>query len=314
MPNDQTKKLVHGSMAIALFIMIIIIAFYVPIANVIAVLFAPLPIAWFAAKYDRMSALLVALVGSITSILFGGFLIALIAWVFAMIGFMIGDGVRLKQGKIQLLLTTGLTLLFTFALFYVALVKFFEIDFIKQSMQLAKTSYKESIALSEQLTGRQVISPEQVEMTFQMMEAALPSTVIISAFLSAVILLTVNLPLLKRFGFSVPKFAPFQQMRLPRSVLWYYFIVLAITLFVRPEVGSFLYIATLNASVILWMLLALQGVALLFFIIDAYKAPRFLKGLTAVMAIPLYSFIVLVGILDLGFGVRQFIQHKNQKK
>lgn len=314
MQNNKTKNLVQGSMTIALFTIIILLAFYVPVVSIVAMAFALLPIAWFAATHDRVNSIGVALVASIVPILFGGVMIVLAAIVFTILGLVIGDAIRTKKSKIYLLMSTGIALLFSFALQYIVLVKLFEKDFIKESLNIAKSSYRQSLKLTEQLPIQQPLTPEKLDEMFQLMEAALPSTVILSAFILAFVLISINLPLLKRFGIDVPKFAPFKMMRLPRAVLWYYLIVLSISMFVRPEVGTFLYIIILNASVVLWLLLTLQGLSFIFFLLDEYKSPSFLKGLVVIIAIPLYSFIILLGIIDLGFNMREYVKGKIHKK
>ncbi|MEC1178458.1 DUF2232 domain-containing protein [Metasolibacillus meyeri] len=314
MPNNQTRKLVHSSVVIVLFTIIMLIAFYVPLVSIVAMGFALLPIAWLAATYDRANAIVVAIIASSVTFIYGGIIMLLTAIVFAVAGLVIGDAIRNKKSKIYLFMSTGLALLFTFSILYIALVKFFNLDFVKISQEIAKTSYEQSIKMAEQFPLQRPVTRESIDEAFRLMEAALPSTIIIAAFLLAFVLISINLPLLKRFKIDAPKFAPFKQMRLPRAVLWYYLIALSISLFVQPEIGSLLYVATLNASLILWLLLTLQGLSFIFFLLDEYKSPGFLKGLIVIIAIPLYSFIILLGIIDLGFNLREYVKGKIHKK
>ncbi|MCT6924271.1 DUF2232 domain-containing protein [Metasolibacillus sp.] len=314
MPNNQTRKLVHSSVVIVLFTIIMLITFYVPLVSIVAMGFALLPIAWLAATYDRANAIVVAIIASSITFIYGGIIMLLTSIVFAVAGLVIGDAIRNKKSKIYLFMSTGLALLFTFSILYIALAKFFNLDFVKISQEIAKTSYEQSIKMAEQFPLQQPVTRESLDEAFRLMEAALPSTIIISAFLLAFVLISINLPLLKRFKIDVPKFAPFKMMRLPRAVLWYYLIVLSISMFVRPEVGTFLYIIILNASVVLWLLLTLQGLSFIFFLLDEYKSPSFLKGLVVIIAIPLYSFIILLGIIDLGFNMREYVKGKIHKK
>ena len=102
-------------------------------------------------------------------------------------------------------------------------------------------------------------------------------------------------------------------MRLPRSILWYYLIVLSISLFVSPETGSTLYVIIMNFSIVLWILFVMQGISLLFYYIHEKQLPNMLKVVVVILSIPLYTFIMLIGILDLGFNIRSYITGKNQK-
>ena len=111
----------------------------------------------------------------------------------------------------------------------------------------------------------------------------------------------------------VPKFKAFKDLRLPKAILWYYLIILVIDLFIRPESGTGLYVICLNFSIILCMLLMLQGVSLVYYVFDMYRLSKFLKVLVVIMILPLYSLFVMLGILDLGFDIRKFVKGKIQK-
>lgn len=314
MPNNQTKRLTQGAMMIAIFAVLVAIALYIPVISIVASVFALLPIAWFNAKYDRMTSIMVSTVAVVITFFFGGFMVMAFSLIFAATGVAIGDALRTKKSKLFLLISTSLTLLFTFAIQYIIALRLFEFDFIKNSMQLMRTTYEQSITLSEQITGTQIVSKENLNTLFSLIEMAQPAIITISVFAFAFVLIVINLPVLKRLGIQVPKFKPFKNMRLPQAILWYYLIVLVISMFVKPEFGSMLYVIVLNFSVLLWILFTLQGLSFIYYVIDIYGAPSFLKVLITILIIPLYSFVVLLGIVDLGFNLRAFIKGKTQKK
>ncbi|MEK4253975.1 YybS family protein [Ureibacillus sp. FSL K6-2830] len=313
MPNNQTQRLTHGAMMIAIFAILIAIAYYVPIISLVATLFAPLPIAWFSAKYDRSSSIILGVIGCIITFFFGGLLILPFSMIFAVCGVVMGDALRTNKSKAYLFMATGISVLITFAIQYLISIKLFERDFIKESFQLMRESYMASFEFAESLTGEQPMTEEAFNLMFQHIEIAIPATVTLAAFFLSFLLITVNLPILKRLGITVPKFQAFKDLRLPRTILWIYLIVLTIQLFVRPELGTSLYVITFNFSLVLWVLLTIQGISFLHFVLDAYRAPKFLKGLATIFAIPLYNFVMLLGILDLGFDIRSFVTGKIRK-
>lgn len=313
MPNNQTQRLTHGAMMIAIFAILIAIAYYVPIISLVATLFAPLPIAWYSAKYDRASSIILGVLGCIVTFFFGGIVILPFSMIFAVCGVVMGDALRTGKSKAYLFMATGISLLITFAIQYIISVKLFNMDFIKESFQLMRDSYMESFQLAKNLTGKAPISEEALQLMFQQMELAIPATVTIGVFFLAFIIISTNLPILKRLGIAVPKFSAFKDLRLPRTVLWIYFIVLTIQLFVRPEIGTSLYVITFNFSLVLWVLLTIQGISFLHFVLDAYRAPNLLRVLATIFAIPLYNFAILLGILDLGFDIRSYVSGKIRK-
>ncbi|MER1987778.1 MAG: DUF2232 domain-containing protein [Solibacillus sp.] len=313
MPNNKTKGLVQGAMMVAIFTILLAITVNVPIISIVASLFAPLPIAWYSATYARKMSILVTVVAVLLSFFIGGILVAPIALVLAAAGFVIGDGLRLKKSKIYLFISTSVVLLFTFAIEYLISLRLFEFDLIQDSLKMMKESYMASIEFVESTTGQSPLDEEALADMFSMVEMTIPASVTMAMVFLSIIFITVNFPLLKRFGIEVPKFATFKNLRLPRAVLWYYLIVLSINLFVHPEMGTTLHMIMLNISMILWVLLTIQGLAFIFYVLDAYQSPPILKVVTVFMAIPLYSFVILIGILDLGFNMREYINNKTQK-
>lgn len=313
MPNNQTQKLTHGAMAIALFVIFIIVISYVPIIRLIAILFAPLPLVWFSAKYDRSTSIFVGVVGCIIAFFFGGLLTLLLSIFFAMCGVIMGDVIRTKKSKFYLLMATGISILAFISILYLIAVRIFEIDFIKESIQLTKTNYMDYYKWAESITGQKIMNEETFDLMFQMVEMAMPASITLLVFLFAFIMISVNLPMLKRLGVPVPKFNAFKDLCLPRITLLLYFIVLVIQFFVRPDVGSPLFVIVLNFNIILQVLLIIQGISLLQFVLHAYKVSKFLTVLVTIMAISLSNFMILLGILDLGLNLRSYVKGKIQK-
>jgi len=313
MPNNQTKKLAQGAMMAAVFALLIAISYYVPGLWVVTIIISPLPIAWYSASYERSQAISMTIVAIAIAFFLGGLLILPIAVVCGVAGLVIGDAIRLKKSKLYLFIATSLAMLFTFAIIYLISIRLFNVDFIKESFDLWRESFIQAVNLSEQVSGQVVMSKDQLDLTVNIINAVIPAFITIIVALLALTIISINLPLLKRFKINVPKFSQFKSMRLPKAVLWYYLIVLTVTIFINPAVGTPLYVIILNFSVILWVLLTLQGVSFIYFVIDEKELPKFLKVLTAFFSVPFYSVVLLVGVFDLGFNIRQMIVGKKDK-
>ncbi|SOC39372.1 YybS family protein [Ureibacillus acetophenoni] len=314
MPNNKTKGLAQGAMMVALFVVLIAVALYVPLVSIIATLFAPLPLAWYSANYDRNQSIFVAIIACFLTFFIGGLLILPFSLIFASIGVVIGISLKLKKSKLFILMSTGLTVLITFAIDYLITLKLFEFDFIEQSMQMMRTSYEQSLKLTQSMTGQSALTEETLDLFFVTLETTIPASVTLAAFALAFIIISINLPILRRLGVVVPKFSALKDLRLPRSILWYYLIVLSISLFLKPEIGTTLYVICLNLNMILWVLLTIQGLSFILYLLDKkIKVTNFLKVLVILLAIPLYNFVILVGIVDLGFDIRSLVKDKIQK-
>lgn len=314
MPNKQTSKLAQGAMMIALFTVLLALAFYVPLIGSIASIFVALPILWYSAKYDLKASIVVGLAGCILSLLIGGLLALPFALLFIALGIVMGYGIQQNKSKEMIFLSSSVAVLITSAIQYMMSIKLFEIDFIQDSLKLVKESYTQSLEMTKEMTGQEIFTQEQLHTIFETIELTIPANVTIAVFLITFIIMAANLPILKRLGIDVPKFAPFREMRLPKSILWYYLIILIVNFVMKPEAGSTLHMITLNMSMILWILLVLQGVSFVHFFMDAKKLPKALAWLATVLAVPLYSLFVLLGIIDLGFNIRALVEPKQTKE
>lgn len=314
MPNKQTSKLAQGAMMIALFTVLLALAFYVPLIGSIASIFVALPIIWYSAKYDLKSAIIVGLAGCIISLLIGGLLALPFALLFIALGIVMGYGIQQNKSKEMIFLSSGVAVLLASATQYIMSIKLFEIDFIQDSLKLVKESYTQSLALTKEMTGQEIFTAEQLNTIFETIELTIPANVTIAVFLITFIIMAANLPILKRLGVNVPKFAPFRHMRLPKSILWYYLVILIINFVASPAPGSTLHMVTLNISMILWILLVLQGISFVHFFVAAKGLPKALAWIATVLALPLYSFYVLIGIIDLGFNVRGLLEPEQTKE
>lgn len=311
MPNNQIRALTQGAIMLALFLVLFAIAMYIPLLMVPAFLIAPLPIAWYSANFERKQAILVGVLGVFSGFLMGGLLGPFLALILVASGIVIGDGIREKKSKLYVFLTTGVAVLLTFALLFVIMTKLFNVNFITEGLELLEEAYTESAKIVAEQTGGE-FPMERLTETFTYMEMMVPSSITLSVFLFSFMMVSIAYTLFNRLGMAVQKFGKFSSLRMPKAILWYYLIVLTVNLFVQPEHGSNLEMVMLNFSVVLWVLLTIQGVSLLFYAIEAFNYPKLLKVLAVLISFPMYSLVLLIGIIDLGFNIREYIDGKSQ--
>lgn len=313
MPENQTRRITHGAMMVALFTILLAISTYTPVLNIVTIWFIPLPIAWYSAKYSRSFSLLVTLVSIAISFFIGGIITLPIAFVLAAIGFVMGDVIRLEKSKVFLFMSTALTVLVSVTIDYILSVKFFNMDILKEMTTKVRESYEKSNELAKSMTGQAPISTEQLDTMINTMQMGMPTIVTLLVLFLTFIIISVNLPLLRRLGLKVPKFAPFRDLRLPRAVLWYYLAVLIITLFVKPDIDTFIYMVVLNLSFLLSTLFLLQGISFIHFFMHQQGWPKWTIVVGTILAFPLSQFVTLLGIADLGFNIRGLISGMTRK-
>lgn len=299
----------------ALFAVLLAISVYVPVLSLVSTLFLALPIAWYSAKYPAKASALVAVVGVVLSFLIGGLLSLPLALIHIPLGLMIGLSIHYKKSKLFMFMGSSIVLLLSLMLQYVAAIAFLGINFLEEFTTTMRSSYEQAGTWLERLGSESMEEYEelvaQIMLTF---ETLLPTLLILTTFTTVWVLLLILLPILKQLGVEVPKFPPFREMRLPKSVLWYYLIVILVSLLSDFEQGTMAYFIFANASMLLQFLLFLQGVSFYHFYIHQEGWPRWVTVIVTIFAVPLQSFTSIIGILDLGFDIRGWIKRAHEFK
>ncbi|MEI4771015.1 YybS family protein [Psychrobacillus sp. FJAT-51614] len=313
MQKNQTSYLTYGAMMIALFAILLAMTVYIPILGLITSFIVPLPIAWFSAKFERKYAIYVTIIGLVISFIIGGIFGLIFALIVAPLGLIIGDGIRNNKSKLYLLMTSGIFLLLMTAVQYIMSILILNINFVEQFFEAFEIYYEQAGNIMSSVGQLPADYDERVERALLLLKTMMPSYFIVAMFLSAIIYLSINLSLLKKLKIQVPRFPKFMDFKLPKAVLWYYLIVSILTLIISYEIGSFGYMATINAMFILRALLFLQGVSLIhyYFYIKGY--PKWTAVLGTFLAIPLFTFTIILGVFDLGFNLRSYLQGRHKK-
>jgi uncharacterized protein YybS (DUF2232 family) len=133
--------------------------------------------------------------------------------------------------------------------------------------------------------------------------------VILSVVFALASIFVTNL-IMKRFRVEVPHWEPFRNWSFPKSIIWYYLATILLYM-TNPEQGSALYIVTMNLYIVLEIVLAIQGLAFIYFYFWVKK-----KGKTIPVLVTISLFIIpvglhvvrILGIIDLGFDLRKRIK------
>lgn len=314
MPNNNAQKLTQGALMAAIFIIFVLLSL-IPGLNIITMWFMPLPLIWYSIKYDIKSAAVVTVVSIVIALLFTGIVQGVLAFGFAIIGTTIGQAIRLGKSKFYIVMAATIASLFFFVVTFVTYIKFTNINIIDQGMKNAEKSLNTAMKLNEKLgiDQTQLLTPKMIDKAMEMASASVPSAIIFVSFLLGMMIIITSFPLLKRLGVTVPKFGAFRDLRLPKILLFIYIIVLGMQLFIKPETGTYLYVVAINLSLIFTMLFLMQGISFIHYFVYVKKMPTAIAWIGTVLAIPLSSYIILLGIVDLGFDLRMLLSGKTKK-
>lgn len=306
--------LTEGALMLAIYIVMLIISINIPIISVIMQFFLILPFILYSAKYPMKYVSIYAIGAIFLSFIVGSIVGLAFTFLYGATGIMMGYGIRKKESKQTIYIASSMTLLGSIIFFIVITAVFFKINFLDEFTNLYRTSINQYTDTLERLGQSPPAElQEQLDQMINLISSMAPSLFIGTAFISVIILMVIHFPIIKRLGVDVPKFQPFRDFKFPKSILWLYLIVLLVSLFTNSDSGTYMHMALLNASFILQTLLVIQGLAFVYYYANAKKWPTAIPIIAVVLTIfiPTVLMIVrLIGIIDLGFDLRQRLNKK----
>lgn len=136
----------------------------------------------------------------------------------------------------------------------------------------------------------------------------IPVFIIVYAVFQALLSHWLARKVLSRFWKPIPRLKRMKGWRLPRSLIWYYLLVLVLRMIIPFEPGSTASVILVNAMPLLTYALAIQGIGFLFFLADAKGWNRALPItaiVAAVLLAPVVPMIAWIGVMDLAFPLRE---------
>ncbi len=299
---------------LAIFTVLLLFSAYVPMAMLATQFFLILPFLFYSSKYPLKNSLVLLIGAMFMSMLAGTVLAIPFTILYGTTGIMMGYCIRTGKTKMVTYMASNLVFLGNVVLFYVLAAQLFGMNFFDKMIQIFLRSSDQYADMMRALG--QTPDPnlqKQVQDMIGLMKTLAPSLLVSSAFLYVILFIVINFPIIKRFGIDVPKFPPFRTVKFPKSILWYYLITLMVSLFIKPAEGTFLHMTVVNAAYILQILMMIQGLAFIYYYSHVKKWSKAIPVTATVMTFLLptfFSIIRLLGIIDLGFDLRQRLAKK----
>lgn len=310
----NTRMLTEGALMLAIFTVMLFLSLFVPLAGVIIQFFMILPFLLYSAKYPVKNSVLLVVAAMLVTVFTGNVMSAMLALLYGSTGTVMGYSIRTEKSKVIAYAASSMVFLANLVLFYAVAAKLFELNLMNEIVKMFMKSADQYVTFMETLGQKP--DPKMIEQFQEMgnlIKTLAPSILVFGAFVFVLLFILINFPIIKRLGVNVPAFAPFRELKFPRSILFYYLIVLVVTVFMKPEEGTFIHMAVLNAAYILQILLLIQGLSFLYFLSHWKKWPVAVPVIATVMifVMPLFFSIVrLLGIIDIGFDLRQRLSQK----
>lgn len=311
--QDRAGKITYGAMMIAMFVILLGITIYIPLVALLTIFVIPLPIMLYRLRFDRSSSILVLVGGILVSMLIGGLLALPFAIAFGAIGLVIGDTMSTEKTKLYTFMASGLTMLITLMLTYVATVFLIEVNIIEQLMVALRESQEQATAIMTKFGEVPENFEKQLADLMAFYEAAMPSVFILGSFSFAFIIVMVNTAIARRLGNKLPRFGSFREMKLPTPTVWVYLLIVLLPFLAKLEQGSMSELVYVNASVILRVLFFVQGISLVLYYMNYKKLPKWTTVIAVIVALILSPITILLGILDTGMNFRAWISRDKSK-
>ncbi|MDF2004434.1 MULTISPECIES: YybS family protein [Bacillus] len=310
----QTKALVEGAIMISIFSVMMLFYLYVPLLSIIFFLAAPIPIILYTIRHGLKKGIAAGAIGIVISFLIGSLAGLMSAPILIAAG--LGMGVfysRRQPGNA--IITGALIYLFSFLISFIVSVQLFQVDI----MGIAKESIEQMIPMLESVLKQSGASEQniakQLKQFREMQDAAL-SALPVALLIGVTLLAFVNhwfvQPLIKRFVKDMPVLKKFKDMRLPKSMVWYYLLTLLLML-IQTEKGSFLWLVQTSAFQILFILVLIQGFSFIFYYCHEKSISKAVPIFAIVLGVlypPVGVIVRIIGIADIGFDLREKVKNK----
>ncbi|WP_042147706.1 YybS family protein [Paucisalibacillus sp. EB02] len=307
---NKSKQLTDGALLSSIFIVLLLITVFVPVLSFFTMFLLAVPFVIFAAKYDWKPSLIMLFVVIVLSILFATILSLPLPILSGLGGIMIGSGIHRKKSPYEtwargtIGFATGILIIFVFA--YVVL----QINIIEEFNLIVN----ESLVMSKEMMmtfGMGEVSEEQFNLIEQQMniyKQLIPVFIVFSSILLALINQWVSYKILNRIERKQLRFPKFRNLRFPTSIIWIHLFAIIGTLFQTETSGTF-FIALQNIIMLTGLLMILQGFSFIFFYSHHKKLSKAIPIIAIVLAVLfapiLLPLVRILGIIDLGFGLRE---------
>lgn len=307
----NTKFITEGAALLAIYAMLLLISMYVPILGTVVTFALPLPFILLTIRYKISNAFVIFTAALFITVIVSQPMNLVKTTMFGLIGIVLGHMYKKQKKPVEILMAGTLAYLIGIMLIYVASIKFFNIDLMKQMQNM----FNESMAQSAKIVtaAGMPISKEQKELFAQfndVLQTLFPSLLVMVSVCFSWITVMISGSVLRKLKYDVIPWPKFKDIQLPKSIVWYYVIFILLSTFIKVEPTSYLHMVFSNLYVIFALLLVLQGLTFIAFLAHS---KGFTKGIPiisfiACMFIPmLFPLVTILGIIDLGISLRSKI-------
>ncbi len=304
MKNRAVVPLVEGAALAAVFAVLFLVTMYVPVVGVITLWALPVPFILMVVRNGLKSGLVMWAVTIVIGVLTAGIPSFAFTLVFSLGGLTAGYLYYLRKSALAVLLGSTIAYVVGLVIIFISSILLIGQNPADLSMEMMNQSFQQAESMAKALGGNSD-QIAQAREQISLIRYLIPTVLVLMGAVIALISQLISVPILKRVGnFHPPVFPPIREWSFPKSFLWYYLVV-TIVMMVGLEEGSAVFVASINVYLILNALIFVQGLAVIYFFSHQKGWPIVVPILLTVLGFALTSFIVIIGIIDLGFELRR---------
>ncbi|MFD9626295.1 YybS family protein [Peribacillus muralis] len=311
---NSGRRIAEGGALLALYCMLLFITIHVPIIGTITLFFLPTPFILFAIKQKLSWSLGYLFIASLLTLLIGSVLSIPMTLLMGATGIVIGLCLKKDKPMATAFISAVLVFLMGTIILYAASVLLTDVNYIEKALNMIKASAETQVNIMGSFEQAQTEQfKTQLYQAIDMFYTLMPSLFVLMSVLMVLVIFLAAHPILKRFSEKPLKWPHFRDLRLPKSLLWYYLITMFLALFVNTDKNGFVYMAITNLFFILQFFILLQGYSLIFYIAHvkswAKAIPVIIVVVSLLLPLPIIKTVIrFLGIIDLGFPFRENVK------
>ncbi|WP_176560398.1 YybS family protein [Brevibacillus dissolubilis] len=306
MPN-RTRQLAENAIMLGISAVLLFLSTYA-LGTVMAV-FLPVPFILLAINRTHRDMLLVVVAFTFLGFMFASFSGAFTGLLTGVTGWLMGTCYQ-RYGKALPAIIVGAVVGLVGIIAGIAFLTFvLNVNVIQELQTLFEESARRAFDMYP--PGNMTFT-EWKDMFLRFIMTLIPFMLVLQSLMSSVVSHWLARTIGRRLGRNIPALPPFREWSFPRSLLFYYLVVQLIILIVGQEdlYASFWGKAVFNLYYALNLLMAIQGTSLIALYMFKKNWSKFTPLLIFIFPL-LANILSLLGILDIGIGLRKKLETRN---
>src|SRR5699024_148073 len=317
---NQSKKITDGALLTAVYLVILLVAIFIPLLGAFALLFLAIPFIMYTEKHGTKSGLMMLIVAALLSMIFATIVSVPVTLLFGIGGITIGAALHKQvkpyevwaRGAVGFIV--GILIVLLLGQFVLGVNVYEQFDAAtEESMDMVQSMVKQIGLSGEEMD----LLIEETENQVQNFRDLLPSSIAILGIVFAFFSQWLAYKVINRLERKSYYFKPFNKFNLLVSIIWLYLIVLLVSLFTNAY-DSYNYIVAFNDIILLSAFLIILCFSFLFFYADLNKSPKaipsIILGLSVLLRLILMFIMRFIGVLDIGLALKKRMVHDNKSE